>query len=230
MTMKRLLLLNILVACSMGGMAQERKIPFNGRLTDMKGEVIKKARVYVTSPKRYVTCNKAGDFGLTNVDTDDTLKISVGKELYKVPINKRRSIVISLNTETGESVAKEDQQIYDKGFDHVSRRERNLGTIISGETLRRSGHSNLMNALKGRVAGLNITNDGTPGGDSEVNIRGIKSLTLKSTPLFVVDGVVTETINDISLFDIDYVEILKNAHLYGSRGANGAILVFTKLP
>lgn len=228
--MKRLLLLKLMFLLCLGCMAQERKIPFNGRLIDFNGEAIKKARIYVKSPKRYATCNKAGDFGLTDVDTNDTLKISVGKDIFKVAINKRKSIIVHLNTQTGESLAVEDTELYDKGFDHVIRRERNLGTIISGETIRRSGRNNLFEALKGRVPGLNITNDGRPGGDSEVNIRGIKSIMGSSTPLFVVDGIITETINDISVYDIDYVEILKNAHFYGSRGANGAILIFTKLP
>lgn len=211
-------------------MAQERKIPFNGRLTDFEGKAIKKARLYVTSPGNYATCNKVGDFGLTNVDTSDTLKISVSKKIFKVAIEKRRSIVVRLNTENGEVLVNENKEIFDKGFDHVVRRERGMGTIISGESIRRSSRRSLLDALKGRVAGLNISNDGRPGGDSEVNIRGIKSLTASSTPLFVVDGIITENINDISLYDIDYVEILKNAPIYGLRGANGAILVFTKLP
>lgn len=220
----------VLLAFSLTGMAQERKFPFNGNLTDFHGKAIKKARIYITSPKRYVTCTKLGDFGLTNVDTSDTLKIAVADSLFKVPIDKRRSLKICLNPQTGEMISSEDTELFNKGFDHVSRRERNLGTIISGEAIRRSGRGNLFDALKGRVPGLNITNDGRPGGDSEVNIRGIKSLTLSSTPLFVVDGIITESINDISIYDIDYVEILKEAHIYGSRGANGAILVFTKLP
>lgn len=227
---KRLLLLNILLLICIGAIAQERKIPFNGRLTDFEGKAIKKARVYVTSPGRYATCNKTGDFGLVNVDTSDTLKILADKKTFKVAINKRRSIVVHLDTETGKMLVNENMEIFEKGFDHVARRERGLGTIISGESIRRSSRRSLLDALKGRVAGLNISNDGRPGGDSEVNIRGIKSITASSTPLFVVDGIITETVNDISLYDIDYVEILKDAPIYGSRGANGAILVFTKMP
>ena len=63
-----------------------------------------------------------------------------------------------------------------------------------------------------------------------MNIRGLKSFISDSTPLFVVDGFIVETLNDVPIYDIDYVEILKDGHMYGSRGANGVILVFTHLP
>ena len=110
------------------------------------------------------------------------------------------------------------------------RRIGSSNTIITGESLRRGGYSNLLSALTGRVSGLNISSDGTPGGEGTVNIRGVNSILCSSTPLFVVDGIVTETLVDISLYDVDYVEIMKEAHIYGARGANGAILVFTKQP
>lgn len=228
--MRKILVLFNLLLCCLCGNAQERKVPFNGRLTGFDGKAIKKARVYIKSPKRYVTCNKWGGFGFVDIDTKDTLKILIDKKNeYKVAINNRKSIVVLLNTATGEIVANEDQELIEKGFDYNVRRDRSSGgTIISGETLRRSGRNNLFQALAGRVPGLNISTDGNPGGDSEINIRGTKSLLLSSTPLFVVDGIITDNINDISLHDVDYVEILKEAHIYGSRGANGAILVFTK--
>ena len=87
-----------------------------------------------------------------------------------------------------------------------------------------------MAALQGRVPGLNISGTEAPGSEGSVNIRGFKSFTGSNTPLFVVDGMIVETLTDVPLYDIDYVEILKEASFYGSRGANGAIVVFTRLP
>ena len=83
----------MLLAC-VSGMAQERKIPFNGILTDFNGKYIKKARVYIKSPKRYVTCNKSGGFGFVDIDTEDTLRISVEGKRFDVPIDNMRSIIL----------------------------------------------------------------------------------------------------------------------------------------
>lgn len=210
--------------------SQERKIPFNGILTDLTDTPIKKARIYISSPGSYSTTDKLGLFGLTNVQPDDTLHILVKKETYRVAVGGMRSMEIRLDTQAGKILVNESRELIEKGFDHVRRRERNLGDIISGESLRRSGRGNLLEALQGKVPGLNISKDGAPGSEGEVNIRGLKSFISDSTPLFVVDGFIVETLNDVPIYDIDYVEILKDGHMYGARGANGVILVFTHLP
>lgn len=228
--MKRILFLLVTLALGLVIQAQERKIPFNGILKDIDGNPIKKARVYITSPRRYVTTTKMGEFGLTNVNPDDTIKILQNKQIYKVPVDKKRSMIILLDVANGHIQVSEDILLQEKGFDHVSRRETGMGTIITGNALLRSGRSTLMAALQGRVPGLNISGIEAPGSEGSVNIRGVKSFLAPSTPLYVVDGMVVETLSDIPLHDIDYVEILREAPLYGSRGANGAILVFTKLP
>ncbi len=59
-------------------------------------------------------------------------------------------------------------------------------------------------------------------------MRGLNSIKLSQTPLFIVDGIEVTTLTNVSVWDVDYVEVLKDASIYGSRGANGAILVHTK--
>lgn len=229
--MKRLFPLLMCVVLCLGVQAQERKIPFNGLLKDANDKPIRKARVYISSPRRYVTTTKLGEFGLTNVQPHDTIKILLNKQnTYKVAVDGMQSIVIRLDAENGRIEVSESQALKDKGFDHVSRREGDLGTIVTGAALLKSGRSTLMAALQGKVPGLNISGVEAPGSEGSVNIRGVKSFLGSSTPLYVVDGMVVETLSDIPLYDIDYVEILREAPLYGSRGANGAVLVFTKLP
>ena len=82
--------------------------------------------------------------------------------------------------------------------------------------------------MQGRIAGLNITTSSAPGGEENVIIHGQKSFYASSTPLFVVDGVIVDDLSTVSIYDVDYVEVMKEASIYGSRGANGAILVRTK--
>lgn len=228
--MKRILFLSVCLLAAVCLQAQERKTPFNGILQDFQENPIKKARIYVTSPRLYVSSTKRGEFGLTNLQPDDTLKIVIDKQTYRVPLDRRKSLIIKLDTETGEISATESQELIERGFDHVTRREGYLGTIITGNAIARSGRSTLIAALEGRVPGLNISGTEAPGSEGTVNIRGVKSFLGSSTPLYVVDGMIVDTLADIPINDVEYVEILKDAPLYGSRGANGAILVFTKRP
>jgi outer membrane receptor for ferrienterochelin and colicin len=99
--------------------------------------------------------------------------------------------------------------------------------IISGERIRQTNSNNLLDALNGKVPGLNVSMNES-GTVAKANIRGINSFNSDTTPLFVLDGFVVSSVNDIPLHDIDYVEVLKEGSFYGSRGANGAILIFTK--
>jgi len=87
-------------------------------------------------------------------------------------------------------------------------------------------------ALQGRVAGVQISeNTGAPGADSEIRIRGISSINGNSNPLYVVDGILQSDISSLNPNDIQNIEVLKDASasaIYGSRGANGVVLVTTK--
>lgn len=207
----------------------EARVPFNGQLFASDGPV-KNARVYVKTAKKYALTDKNGKFGLTDVLPTDTLKIKLkkSKEIVKVPVEGRAGIVIYLD---GENISvKEDEEMVSIGYGWVPKRE-NLGANvgISGEELRKTGRRDILSALQGKVAGLNISGDGDPwGGGNTVNIRGQKSFNLSSTPLFLVDDVVVDSFAGINLQDVDYVEVLKDGGIYGSRGANGAILVYTK--
>ena len=126
--MKRLFSLLMCVVLCLGVQAQERKIPFNGLLKDANDKPIRKARVYISSPRRYVTTTKLGEFGLTNVQPHDTIKILVNKQqTYKVAVDGKKSMVIRLDAENGRIEVSESAALREKGFDHVSRRERDLG-------------------------------------------------------------------------------------------------------
>lgn len=227
MFMRNVIILILALFTTATTYAQERKVPFNGILKDLTGKPFKKARVYVTTPKNYAVVSKLGVFGLTDVQSDDTLKILINKKVYKVPVNSRKSLTIQLDPVSGESITMEDHELTQKGFDHTARRERSLGMIVTGEKIRQSGEPNLMKALVGKVPGLNISKDDL-GGVAKVNIRGANSFNSDTTPLFVLDGVIIPTIDDVGVHFIDYVEVLKDGSYYGAKGANGAILIFTK--
>jgi len=105
-------------------------------------------------------------------------------------------------------------------------------STISGEQLSKLAMSNVAETLTGRLAGVQVTSsEGAPDADIKIRIRGGGSLTQDSSPLVIVDGFPVNGIGDISPSDIDKITILKDASstaIYGSRGANGVIIITTK--
>lgn len=104
--------------------------------------------------------------------------------------------------------------------------------VVSGNDLRKNPVANLAEALTGRVAGVQVTSsEGSPDSDIKIRIRGGGSLTQDSAPLILVDGFPVNSMNDVPAADVESQTILKDASstaIYGSRGANGVILITTK--
>lgn len=219
----RILKILAVAVCSVAAVYAEE--PFNGVVLDREMKPKKGVKVYVQDPKRYTVSDKKGRFGLTDVQPDDTLHLVVSKkETVLIPVEGRRGIRIVLAGDG--ATAENDDAIADIGYGYVKRRELTAATSgVSGDRLRSTGARDVLSGLKGLVPGLNIT--GNPG-DYSVNIRGQKSFLLSSEPLYLVDGVVVSSLDFVSIYDVDHVEVLKDAPQYGSRGANGAILVTTK--
>lgn len=207
---------------------RQRHEAFNGLILEAGDKPVKKARIYTRNPRDYTLSDKKGRFGLTDVSPSDTLNITIKKKKYAIPVDGRRSIIIRLdNTET--PAVNEDEQLVQWGFGYVSRREyTGVSNYISGDELRKSGGRTILESLQGRVPGLNINGSGTQGGSMDVNIRGTRSFTDNGTPIFVLNDMVVPTFEGIHLNDVDYVEILKEAGVYGGGGSNGAIIVHTK--
>ncbi len=214
------LLSAIFIAVPFIGMGDDE--PFNGLLLNTDGLPVKDARIYVISPDKYARTDKHGKFGLTNVTANDTLKIITKKrkEPYLIPVEGSKGLKIYLADQGGFRKSTDDEMVA-SGYNWVKRREATGSSAgISGEELRRTGKQDLLSALQGKVSGLYISN-------GNVNIRGTKSFHMSSTPLFVVDGLIVDSFDGVSIYDIDRVEVLKEAPLYGVNGANGAILVYT---
>ena len=105
-------------------------------------------------------------------------------------------------------------------------------SVVSGNDLRKNPVANLAEALTGRVAGVQVTSsEGSPDSEIKIRIRGGGSLTQDSAPLILVDGFPVNSMNDVPAADVESQTILKDASstaIYGSRGANGVILITTK--
>ena len=132
-----------------------------------------------------------------------------------------KSVRVRLGDEIKYQV-QQDEELVNTGFGFVKRREScNSSTGISGEVLVRTGRIDLMDALQGLVPGLTIIN-------GKAVIRGLATIYGSSDPILIVDGVEVESLSCVNVYSVDRVEVLKDANMYGVKGANGAILVTTK--
>ena len=220
--MKRLFFFIVSVFVCVAVFAQKQKnVPFNGIVADLLGQPLKGARVWVVDPNYYTTTDKKGKFGLTNVKTTDTLHVKYKKQLYLIPVDTMKSVRVRLADEIRYD-AQQDDELVSYGYGFVKRREScNATSGITGEMLVRTGRTDVMEALQGLVPGLSIS-----GG--KAIIRGISSINSSTDPLLLVDGVEVETLSYVSVYAVDKVEVLKDANMYGAKGANGVILVTTK--
>ncbi|MCH5600216.1 SusC/RagA family TonB-linked outer membrane protein [Niabella ginsengisoli] len=105
---------------------------------------------------------------------------------------------------------------------------------IKGKELEKAPVVNIAEALTGRLPGVQVTTvDGAPGAEIVIRVRGGGSITQDNSPLYIVDGFIVDNINDIAPSDVEAIDVLKDASstaIYGSRGANGVVIITTKNP
>ncbi len=202
-------------------------VPFNGVIVDINNEPVKRARVFVSDADRYALSDRQGRFGLTDVKYTDTLHIKYRGDIYLVPVNGLKSIRVRLADQT-QYTAEGDDYILSMGFNYVKTRERlSSGSVITGEELVRTGRNDLLEALQGLVPSLRVSK-GHMGEGATANIRNSTSVNGPTEALYVVDGVIVESLFGVSVYSVDHVEILRDANIYGAQGGNGAIVVYTK--
>lgn len=174
---------------------------------------------------------------ITDVDGKFTLKVSSNAKLEFSYIGYIKQVV-GVNGKTNLVVVLEEDT---KAIDEVvvigygtQRKESVTGSVASvkGDIMREVPSSNITQAMQGRIAGVNLEQTSTkPGSTMQIRIRGVRSLSGSNDPLVVLDGIpYAGSISDLSSDDIKSIDILKDASataIYGSRGANGVILVTT---
>jgi TonB-linked SusC/RagA family outer membrane protein len=105
-------------------------------------------------------------------------------------------------------------------------------SVVDTKDLKSTSETDPMRALQGKIAGMTVTTDGSPAGTGTVRIRGIGSFNSSQDPLFVIDGVpTTASLNSLNMNDIESMQVLKDASsasIYGSRAANGVIIITTR--
>ena len=205
--------------------------PFNGLLIDFNGKPIKGAKIYVNNPKHYAKSDKEGKFGLTDVNSTDTLHVKTHKMTYEIPVNGSKGMRITIGELSATGA--EDQELIRMGTGYVKKREY-LGprSGVTHEQLVATGQTDLIQAMRGLVAGVRVVNNDYGENNSlsgpNLSIRNSMSFNAPTNPLWVVDGTESIIPPSLTVMEVESVEILKDGAGYGTRGANGVIIVNLK--
>ena len=223
--MKTLLMSICLLLVSSVSFAQVEEA--SGNVTDNSGEPVIGATVTVVGGQ-----GNAGT--VTDIDGNFTVQVQSGSKLsisfmgYKTQVVKAaKGLRIVL-----EEDAKLLNEVVVTGY--TTQRKADLTgaiSVVSVDEIAKQNENNPIKALQGRVPGMNITADGSPSGTATVRIRGIGTLN-NNDPLYIVDGVPTKAgMHELNGNDIESIQVLKDAasaSIYGSRAANGVIIITTK--
>jgi TonB-dependent SusC/RagA subfamily outer membrane receptor len=200
--------------------AQDRVI--HGIVTTFDSIPLINAEVKVLSSKQKVLTDTLGRFSVGS-DHKDKLKVSAyGFYNQKVELNENTKFAaVNLKLKPGEKARE-----YAIGYGHVNDYERlNSLASLNNNDLDFSQYSNIYELIRGRFAGVQIIND-------EIIIRGQNSINLSSAALVVLDGVIIDsrTLNSISPIQVKSINVIKDgsAAIYGSRGANGVVIIETR--
>ncbi|MEI6946742.1 TonB-dependent receptor [Paraflavisolibacter sp. H34] len=230
--MKKILSFSLAVCCMLSSYAQTR--PVTGRIVGSdKGDALNGVSIRVKGSDVGTTTDANGRFSL-NVPSGNNIVLivsNVGFKEQEVTIGNKGELSITLSS---DAKALDDVVVVGYG---TQKKRAVTGSVVSVgyDQFKDRSFANVAQSLEGAIAGVNITtSQGAPGFGPTIKIRGNSSITAGTTPLYVVDGMALENfdLNQINPQDIQSVEVLKDAAssaIYGSRGANGVILVTTKL-
>lgn len=224
--MKKIFTLLFLAALSMGLYAEKQ---VSGVVVDAKGEPVIGASIQAKGTTQGTISDYDGKFEMEVPESVKTLVVSfVGMATQEVAAGKNIKVVMSENSEVIQEVVVTGYGTVSKGAYAGS------AQAVKAEDIEKKNPSDVTKALAGEVAGVQVvTSSGQPGTVASIRIRGIGSISANSSPLYVVDGIPLDagSVSSIDPGDIASTTILKDAtatSLYGSRGANGVVLITTK--
>lgn len=201
-----------------------------GTVTDEKGQPLPGVTVKQKGTSIGTVTDNNGKYAITVPDGNGVLQFSyIGFTSQDVAINSRTVIDVQL-----KELPKSLNEVVVVGYG-TQKRVDLTGAVgsVNSKALEERPQTNLEQELAGKIAGVNVSiNSGAPGGETKIRIRGYSSINTSTDPLYVVDGVVwTEGGNSINPNDVATIDVLKDASstaIYGTRGANGVILITTK--
>ena len=201
-----------------------------GSVKDIHNEPLIGVRIIVEGTSTGALTDMDGNFRLTDVHHPAEISFSyVGFKTKTVRSEENDSVYHIILEEENKQL----DEVVVIGYGTMRRKDL-TGAVasVSGDKLAANPVPNVVQALQGQLPGVNvISQDGRPGGDFSIRVRGGGSITQSNDPLYIVDGVQVSDISEIPVDNIETIDVLKDGAstaIYGARGANGVILVTTK--
>ncbi|WP_200976006.1 SusC/RagA family TonB-linked outer membrane protein [Echinicola sp. 20G] len=201
----------------------------SGKVIDITGEPLLGVSILVKGTTTGTVTDLDGSFSLTGIDENAVLQFSfIGFKSKEVSVSGLSELEVVL-----EEDAQGLEEVVVTGY--TSQKRENLTgsiAVVDGDKLKDITSPNVGNMLQGKMAGVDIvTSSGTPGALPTIRIRGKNSIRSSVDPIWVVDGVIWHGTPNLNPSDVESISVLKDAAsaaLYGSRGANGVVVVTTK--
>ena len=211
--------------------SQSRK-QITGSVQDVQGNPLIGVSILETGTSNGTITDMNGTYSLNISSTNATLRFSyIGYEEQLIKIQGRNVINVKMNEETSNL---DEVVVVGYGVQRKSYLTGAISSINAAETLKKMPAAQVADLLQGRIAGLSIVNSsGAAGATPTLRVRGVNSIKADGGPLVVIDGFPGGNLSAINPADIKSIEVLKDASstaIYGSRGANGVILITTKSP
>ena len=211
------------------GVLPQQTISVSGKVTDPTGTVVPGVTIVIKGTSNGTITDFDGEYSLNNVPENAILQFSfVGMKMQEVAVNGQSVINVSMLVETIGL-----EEVVAVGYGSLSKKEISSSIVnVNKENFQKGAVSDPVELIVGKVAGLNIDGSSTsPHSTSSFQIRGATSITGGNSPLIFIDGIAGGNMNNVAPQDIESITVLKDgasAAIYGTRGANGVILITTK--
>lgn len=225
--MHKLLLISALLCAWTAGFGQNRVV--QGTVTDAADNTpVPGVNVVVQGTSKGTATDGDGKFRIELAPGENTLAFSfIGYKTSTVDVTTQTNVSVSLEADTQTL-----DEVVVVGYGEQKKTDITGATAnVKGEELVRQPVLTATQAMQGKIAGVQIISSGQPGSSPQIRVRGVSTALSGTTALYVVDGVLTDDISNINTADIVDMNILKDASaaaIYGSRGANGVIIITTK--
>ncbi|UBZ09689.1 TonB-dependent receptor [Leeuwenhoekiella palythoae] len=222
--LKSILFLTFIVFCFNQSFAQETEI--TGTVTTVTGEPIPFANILIKGTSQGTSADFDGIYSISAASDQILVFSYVGFKTLEVPVGDQKVVDVQLQ----EDVATLDEIVV-VGYGTQDKKDLTSAiSVVKSDQIQKRQTTTVAESLQGLATGVNVRGGGQPGQEAKIEIRGLKNLQ-NANPLYVIDGLVTTANRDFNPNDIESIQILKDAAaaaIYGSRAANGVIIITTK--